>query len=91
MNKLNKLKQYVFEIYRDKGGIGEERLFNSKEAAVEYASREWAKLTAPEKKMTNICHVYEVEISPEDLIAYNEGDLELSLADLWSADIWSAK
>lgn len=85
------MKKYTFEIYKDKGGIGEERVFDSKDTAVEYASCEWDKLTEKEKSTTDICRVYEVEISPEELEAYNEGELEYSLDTLWTADIWSAK
>lgn len=41
---------YVFREYRDKAGIGSEKLFDTKEEAIEYAQKEWNHLSEHDKK-----------------------------------------
>lgn len=85
------MKKYLYQIYADKWGTGDEDLFDSQAEAVDYGESEWDKLTDKEKNVVDFCFVCEIEISPEELEAYNEGELEYSLDTLWTADIWSAK
>lgn len=81
------MKKYVFEEYRDKAGIGSERVFDGKEEAVDYALTEWKKLFDSDKKSylndaNGVFHVFEIEITPEQLKDYNEGYLDISLSEL---------
>lgn len=88
MRKVITMKKYVFEEYRDKGGIGSQKIFDGKDEAVKYAAKEWDEnLTTSEKKsyFNDCCgcfYVYEIEITPEQLEEYNEGYLEISLSEL---------
>lgn len=79
------MKKYVFEEYRDKAGIGSERIFDGKEEAVDYALTEWKKLFDSDKKSylndaNGVFHVFEIEITPEQLKDYNEGYLDTALS-----------
>lgn len=85
-----KMKKYVFEEYRDKAGIGSEKIFDTKKEAVMYAESEWHNMAGRDQDSylndaSGIFSVYEIEISQEQA-----EDEDLVLRDLWSADVWDA-
>lgn len=84
------MKKYVFEEYRDKAGVGSEKIFDTKKEAVMFAESEWKFLTENDKASylndaNGTFRVYEVEISQEQA-----EDEDLMLSELWSADVWDA-
>lgn len=84
------MKKYIFEEYRDKAGIGSEKVFDEKKDAVKYALNEWKNLFDSDKKSylndpNGKFSVYEIEITPEQLEEYNDGDLDIALSELATA------
>lgn len=84
--------KYVFEEYRDKMGTGSEKLFDSEQAAVDYAKDAWLGMVkydrdSYKKDSAGMFNVYAVEITDEQVEQYNNGELEISFAELWTADI----
>lgn len=84
------MKKYVFEEYRDKAGIGSEKVFDTKKEAVMFAESEWNSKTRNDQASylndaNGIFRVYEIEISKEQ-----EEDEDLTLSELWTADVWDA-
>lgn len=87
-----KVKRFVFETYRDRGGIGSEQVFETKEEALKEAEASWYHLADCDKKIykaddAGLYHVYEVELTEAELEAYNNGELEAPLSEYWSADV----
>lgn len=90
-----KEKRYVFEEYRDKWGAGSEKVFENKNAAVEFAKEEWESLTKKDKDSyqqdpAGMFRVYEIEITPQELEAYEEGELDGVLDEYKTSGIWDA-
>ena len=88
------MKKYVFEEYRDKYGLGSEKIFETEEEAVKYAKGEWSKMCDSDKKtyLNDDCgefRVYEIEITTEQFEQYNNEELELPLTELWKRDVIS--
>lgn len=84
------MKKYLFTQYSDKGGIGSEQLFDTKEEALKCADREWEGLTKSDKARRDWFYVCEIEITAEQLEEYEEGD-GLPLEEYWTADIKNYK
>ena len=85
-----KMKKYVFEEYRDKAGIGSEKIFDTKKEATMYAESEWHGMTESDQDsylhdVNGMFRVYEIEITPEQA-----EDEDLTLSELWTADAWDA-
>lgn len=95
LEEAMKEKRYVFEEYRDKWGAGSEKVFENKEAAVEFAKEEWESLTKKDKDSyqqdpAGMFRVYEIEITPQELEAYEEGELDGVLDEYETSGIWDA-
>lgn len=86
IERNSKMEKYVYEIYRDKGGIGEQIIFDLQSEAIKYAKDEFAKLTEKEKAITDMCRVYKIEISAADLQTWEDGELDGILDDFWKSD-----
>ena len=82
------MKKYVFEEYSDRKGIGTLKMFDSKKEAVEYAKESWNRLVKSDKEKIDKYHVYEVEMTDEQLADYENGTEEFIFDDLWTADVW---
>lgn len=78
---------YVFERYSDKGGIGEEKLFSTAVEAIEYAENDWQHLTDKERKLEDVFRVYEVKMTDDQISAYEDGELDEPVSELWNADV----
>lgn len=93
-----KEKRYVFEEYRDKLGTGTERVFEkavTKETAVEAAKAEWNALDDRDKKSyqqdpAGMFRVFEIKITPKQMEQYEDGELDETLKELETREIWSA-
>ena len=86
------MKKYVFHEYRDKWGLGSEKVFDNEKEAVKYANDEWNKLFDSGKKsyLNDDCgefRVYEIEITAEQLEQYNNGELDLPLTEFWKRNV----
>lgn len=70
------MKKIVFVFSENNGNTGEEKLFDSKEKAVDYADGMWNHLTEREKRVYDTSEawyrVYEVELTPEQLEEYED-------------------
>ena len=86
------MKKYVFVEYRDKAGVGSEKLFDTEKQAITYADKEWYSMVASDKNSyikdsAGEFRVYEVELTAEQAAAYADNDLEVPLSELCSKDI----
>ena len=86
------MKKYIFHEYRDKWGLGSEKVFDNEKEAVEYANDEWRKLFDRDKKSytNDDCgefRVYEIEITAEQFEKYNNGELDLPLTEFWKRNV----
>ena len=79
---------YVFESYSDKGGIGTEKLFNNEGQAVDFARGEWNNLTTSEKNRLDRFHIYAIDITAKQIDAYESGEADFVLEELWTRDVW---
>ena len=79
---------YVFESYSDKGGIGTEKLFNNEGQAVDFARGEWNNLTTGEKNRLDRFHIYAIDITAKQIDAYESGEADFVLEELWTRDVW---
>lgn len=77
------MKYYIAELYSDKWGYGQERVFETEKEAVEWLGKEWDFLTKKEKALQDLAHVYEIEFDG-DLEEYREYNV---LQDLWVRDV----
>lgn len=98
LEEAMKEKRYVFEEYRDKLGSGTERVFEkavTKETAVEAAKAEWNALDDRDKKSyqqdpAGMFRVFEIKITPKQMEQYEDGELDETLEELETREIWSA-
>lgn len=98
LEEAMKEKRYVFEEYRDKLGTGTERVFEkavTKETAVEAAKAEWNALDDRDKKSyqqdpAGMFRVFEIKITPKQMEQYEDGELDETLEELETREIWSA-
>ena len=98
LEEAMKEKRYVFEEYRDKLGTGTERVFEkavTKETAVEAAKAEWNALDDRDKKSyqqdpAGMFRVFEIKITPKQMEQYEDGELDETLKELETREIWSA-
>lgn len=67
------MRKYVFECFAAKKGYGDCQLFNSLNAAIETGKAYYNHLTEKEKAALTLCHVYEIEASPEQIEDINDG------------------
>lgn len=90
------LKRYVAYCYSDEKGLGEEKIFDTATEAVNYGRRDWNHLTKEEQKKNYIndsCgefRVFEIAIPEEDLRTYADGELDATLQDYETEEIWNA-
>lgn len=89
------MKKYVFEEYRDAVGVGSEKIFNTKEIALGFAIEEWKHLFERDKasyrKDEFSCfRVFEIEITPEQLAAYENDCLDIALSELETEEVYNA-
>lgn len=78
---------YVFNTYRDKGGIGHQEIFETKEKAIEKARSEWDHLFDSDKKTYREDPVGAFEVIECELID-DEGELVPDMSEynvIWSA------
>jgi len=78
---------YVFNTYRDKGGIGHQEICESKEKALEKAWNEWYRLCEKDQKTYKEDPVGAFEVIECDLID-DEGTLVPDMSEynlIWSA------
>lgn len=70
------MKRIVFVFSENNGNTGEEKLFDSKEKAVDYADGMWNHLTERERELYSNpdawFRVYEIDITTEQLEEYEE-------------------
>ena len=86
------MKKFVFERYSDKGGIGETIIFDTFEKSKKHAESEWNHMTDKERDLADTFMIYAIEITAEELEAYNDGELEETLYNgYWSADLMDKK
>lgn len=95
LEEAMKEKRYVFEEYRDKWGAGSEKVFENKKAAVEFAKEEWESLTKKDKDSyqqdpAGMFRVFEIKITPKQMEQYEDGELDETLEELETREIWSA-
>lgn len=95
LEEAMKEKRYVFEEYRDKWGAGSEKVFENKKAAAEFAKEEWESLTKKDKDSyrldpAGMFRIYEIEIAPQELEAYEEGEQDGVLSEYETSGIWDA-
>lgn len=79
---------YVFEKYRDKGGIGSIKTFTSRSAALEYAQNEWATMNEADQRSysedsAGLFRVYLARAEWEEI--GEEFVPEEEVLDIWSA------
>ena len=89
------MKRYIFEEYRDKAGVGGEKLFSGHDEAVEYAAKEWDRMNSHDKSSyindpCGIFRVYEVILTEEELEDCQDLYGMHSFSEYWTADTWSA-
>lgn len=89
------MKKYVFEEYRDVVGVGSEKIFNTKENALEFAKDEWDHLFESDKASYrkdkfSYFRVFEIEITPEQLAAYENDCLDIALSELETEEAYNA-
>lgn len=98
LEETMKETRYVIEEYRDKMGTGTERVFEkavTKETAIEAAKAEWNTLDDRDKKSyqqdpAGMFRVFEIEITPKQMEQYEDGELDETLEELETREIWSA-
>lgn len=79
---------YVFEKYRDKGGIGSIKTFTSRSAALEYAQNEWSTMNEADQRSysedsAGLFRVYLARAEWEEI--GEEFVPEEEVLDIWSA------
>lgn len=89
------MKKYVFEEYRDAFGIGTATILDDDNEAAIRAQKEWECLSTSDQKSyktdcAGIFRAYEIEITTEQLEAFDNGSADFSLSDLWTKDIFNA-
>ncbi len=89
------MKKYVFEEYRDSAGIGTTTVYDTEQEAKKTAKKEWDRLCEADKKSyindpAGLFEAYEIEITTEQLEAFDLGEADFSLADLWTRDLFDA-
>ena len=65
------MKYYVSNLYSDKWGYGQEKIFETEAEAVKWLQKEWDFLTPKEKKLQDLAYVFELEYDG-DLEEYRE-------------------
>lgn len=98
LEETMKETRYVIEEYRDKMGTGTERVFEkaaTKETAIEAAKAEWNTLDDRDKKSyqqdpAGMFRVFEIKITPKQMERYEDGELDETLEELETREIWSA-
>ena len=90
------MKKYLFTEYRDAMGIGREKMYNSKEEAVNEAIKAWDALSEADKKSyakdaAGTYRVDEIEITAEQFELYKVDELAIPLEDLSTATVWEAE
>lgn len=78
------MKKYVFTEHRDSKGIGSERIFDDSRQAMNVATYEWDRLVRSDRDSyasdaAGRFEVYEVELTPEELQAYQDGEADFTL------------
>lgn len=86
------MKKYIFEDYRDKAGIGSEKMFDTEAEAIEYAGKQWEGLNQHDKDSylkdtAGMFRVYEIELTEEQLEQYKDDELEITMDELWCRDV----
>lgn len=89
------MKKYVFEEYRDSAGIGTTTVYDTEQGAKKTAEKEWNRLCEADKKSyindpAGLFEAYEIEITTEQLEAFDLGEADFSLTDLWTRDLFDA-
>ena len=84
--------KYVFSEYRESRGIGEDEIFSTEAEALEKADGDWRHLSRHDQKSylndSNALYwAYEIEITEEQLKAYEEGGLDTPLTELWTRTV----
>jgi hypothetical protein len=84
--------KYVFEEYRDKAGTGSEKVFDTEEQALAYANAEWHGMVEADHKSyftdsAPVFHIYEANLTNEQVSQYNEGDFDGVLGDYWVREV----
>lgn len=90
------MKKYLFTEYRDAMGTGSEKMYNSKEEAVNEAIKAWAALSEADKKSyikdaAGTYRVDEIEITAEQFELYKVDELAIPLEELSTATVWEAE
>lgn len=87
------MKKYIFEDYRDKVGVGDVKMYDTKKEAVDAAKEYWGCLTASDQQSyksdpAGMFRVYEIEADPDAIEGIADGSV---IADaFWTSDIWDA-
>lgn len=89
------MKKYLFLEGTDKGGRFSEKLFNDKAEAVAYAAKEWRTMcSADQESYLNDAapsfRIDEIEITPEQLAAYEADEEDFTLEELTTDTVWDA-
>lgn len=90
------MKKYLFTEYRDAMGTGSEKMYNSKEEAVNEAIKAWDALSETDKKSyakdaAGTYRVDEIEITAEQFELYKVDELAIPLEELSTATVWEAE
>lgn len=88
------LTRYVFEEYRDKKGVGSDKIFVSPEDAIIFAKKSWNVLTKSDQESycndpSGRFHAYEIKITGRDLGKHLEGSSDINLSERTSIDLWN--
>lgn len=81
------MKMYVYEWYSDKKGLGEEFVFDTEQEALNSCCSDWLHMTSREQALYfkndeyAIHRVYEIEITQDELNAYNNGEDDVYLCE----------
>lgn len=89
------MKKYLFLEGTDKGGRFSEKLFNDKAEAIAYATKEWRTMcSADQDSYLNDAapsfRIDEIEITPQQLAAYEADEEDFTLEELATDTIWDA-
>lgn len=86
------MKKYVFTEHRDSKGVGSERIFDDSRQATNAATYEWGRLVRSDRDSyasdaAGRFEVYEVELTPEELQAYQDGEADFTLDEKWTGTV----
>lgn len=91
----NRARRWIIEEYRDKAGVGSTRVFDNQHEALETAMNEWDALSDKDKKSygtdpAGMFRLFRISIPPQKLEQYEDGELDGTLADYETGEIWNA-